>query len=409
MEKLHLFDPIIFKKDPTQLMVLFQYYQIYGVEMDLLTEERVKEALPFINDQFIDSERVNQIFISILKGKKGVVRTLKKMYELGFLARFIPEFSEIEGKVHYDLYHIHPVDIHSLLAVEELEKLMEGYYEKEFSLLTSLIRELEEPEILFLATLLHDIGKGKEGDHSIIGSKIVFEICLRFRLNKKDIDLISFLVRKHLLMIQVALRRDLNDEQVILRFVNEIEDPFRLKMLYIITFADLKAVGPDAWTHWKNVLLMELFMKASHILEKGTIFPFFKKGKILTELKDFLPASLFSEYAEYLPDRYLSHYKTEMIIKHIQMAASLNKEVLVIEYEIKNTYQAIVTICTKDRYGLFSKLAAAFSLNHLNILEAQIHTWGNGIALDIFFVEDKAKDMERRLNKFKRDLEDIIK
>ncbi len=405
---LSILNPSIFKEDPTQLMVLFQYYQLHDVEIDLYTEEKIKEKIAFIDEHFTDSEIVSQIFISILKRGKRVTRTLRKMHELGFLVHLIPEFSEIVGKTHYDLYHIHPIDVHSIMAVEELEKLKEGYYEKEFPLLSSLIREIEAPEIIFLSALLHDIGKAREGDHSVTGSKMVYEIGQRLRLGQKDIELLSSLVRNHLLMISVALKRDLKDEQAILRFVSEIGSLPLLKMLYLLTFADLKSVGPETWTHWKDTLLMELFIKASHILEKGYILPFFKKEMILAELKEFLPASVFSEYCEYLSDRYLSCYPLQRIIKHIQMACNLKEGPVVIENEINNDSQAIVTVCTKDRYGLFSKIAGAFSLNHLNILEAQIHTWENGIALDTFFIEDRTKDIERRLNKFKRDLGEII-
>ena len=170
-------------------------------------------------------------------------------------------FRTVEGKVHYDLYHVHPVDIHSILAVEELRKLRDGLYQKDYPLLTSLIRETEKPEILFLTTLLHDIGKGMDGDHSIMGAGIVERIGERMGLSAEDREFVGFLVNHHLLMVETALRRDLHDEQVILRFANEVKTLNQLKMLYLLTFADIKAVGPEAWTSWKDNLLMELFLE----------------------------------------------------------------------------------------------------------------------------------------------------
>ncbi len=403
--ELTLLDAMTFKREPARLMTLFQHTQAYRAKMDFRTEEAVMEALPFIDDRFRGSEKVNQAFLSILRKKEGVAAILKKMHELGFLSCYLPEFSAIEGKVHYDLYHVHPVDIHSLRAVEELERLGEGAYLKDYPLLSSLIRQIESPEILFLATLLHDIGKGEEGDHSVIGAEMARQIVNRMKLPPDGKELIGFLIRHHLFMLETAFRRDLNDEQVIFRFANEVKYLSHLKMLYVLTFADIKAVGPEAWTSWKNTLLMELFLKTSHFLERDAVTrPFLKGEEMIQRLKKSLLPEIFSGVAEHLPDRYLSSFSIEEIIRHVEMARSLSKEPLLVEWEIEKEVRAKVTICTKDRYGLFSKIAGCMFLNRLNVLEAQIHTWGNGLALDIFWVEDSTRELERRLQRFQRDL-----
>ncbi len=407
--ELHLLDPVTFKRDPAQLMILFEHCQTYETKMDFRIEEGVMEALPFIDDRFRHSEKVNQTFLSILRKGEAVDTLLRKMHELGFLSRYIPEFSEVEGKVHYDLYHVHPVDIHSILAVEELGKLRNGFYQKEYPLLTSLIREIEKPEILFLTTFLHDIGKGMEGNHSLMGAEISMRIGNRMGLSAEERELIGFLVSHHLLMVEIAFRRDLHDEQVILRFANEIKNINQLKMLYLLTFADIKAVGPEAWTSWKNTLLIELFLKTSHFFERDAITgPFLKRDEMIKKLRESLSEEIISEYAEHLPDRYLSCYSMEEIAHHIEMARSVEKEFLLVEWEIEKEAHAKVTVCTKDRYGLFSKMTGSMFLNRLNILEAQIHTWENGFALDTFWVEDITKDIERRLQQFRKDLKEIL-
>jgi [protein-PII] uridylyltransferase len=210
-------------------------------------------------------------------------------------------------------------------------------------------------------------------------------------------------------MIQTAFRRDLQDEQVILRFANEVKNLNQLKMLYLLTFADIKAVGPEAWTFWKNTLLMELFLKASHFFEKGAVAgPFVKGDEMIQKLQESLSQEIISEYGEHLPDRYLSCYSSIEITHHIEMARSIEKELLLVEWEIEKETQAKVTVCTKDRYGLFSKITGSMFLNRLNILEAQIHTWGNGVALDTFWVEDATKDIKSRLQQFKKDLMEIL-
>jgi len=407
--EIRLLDPVAFKRDPTQLMALFEHCQTHRAKMDFRTEEAVMEALPFIDDCFRNSEKVNQAFLSILRNGKAVDTILRKMHELGFLCRYIPEFSDVEGKVHYDLYHVHPVDIHSILAVEELGKLKEGLYQKDYPLLTSLIREIEKPENLFLTVLLHDIGKGTEGDHSLTGAEMVNRIGDRMGLSVEDKEFIGFLVSHHLLMVETALRRDLHDEQVILRFSNEVKNLNRLKMLCLLTFADVKAVGPEAWTSWKSTLIMELFLKASHLFEKGAVArTFLKAEEMLETLERSLSPEIFLAYSEHLPDRYLSCYSSGEIAHHIEMARSVEKELFLVDREIVKETQAKVTLCTKDRYGLFSKITGSMFLSRLNILEAQIHTWGNGIVLDTFWVEDATKNIERRLEQFRKDLGEIL-
>jgi [protein-PII] uridylyltransferase len=407
--ELHLLDPVAFKRDPAQLMTLFEHCQTHQVKMDFRMEEAVIEALPFVDDCFRTSQKVNRTFLSILSDGRRVDDLLRKMHELGLLSRYIPEFSGVEGKVHYDLYHVHPVDIHSILAVGELRRLREGHYQRDYPLLTKLITEIEKPGILFLAALLHDIGKGMDGDHSWVGAEMAERIGGRMGLSSEDRELIGFLISHHLLMVETAFRRDLHDEQVILRFANEVKHLNPLKMLYLITFADIKAVGPDAWTSWKDTLLMELFLKTSHFFEKDALTgPFLKGEDMAQKLRHSLSADLVSEHVEHLPDRYLSSYSLEEITRHIEMARSVEKELLFVEWRVEKEIQAKVTICTKDRYGLFSKITGSMFLNRLNILEAQIHTWENGIALDTFWVQDLTRDIERRLERFKKDLEEIL-
>jgi [protein-PII] uridylyltransferase len=154
---------------------------------------------------------------------------------------------------------------------------------------------------------------------------------------------------------------------------------------------------------------MELFLKTSHFFEREAITgPFLKGDEMIKTLEKSLSPEIFSEYAEHLPDRYLSCYTSEEIAHHIEMARSIAKELPTIEWVIESEIQAKVTICTKDRYGLFSKITGSMFLNRLNILEAQIHTWENSIALDTFWVEDITKDIERRLQQLRKDLREIL-
>jgi [protein-PII] uridylyltransferase len=180
-------------------------------------------------------------------------------------------------------------------------------------------------------------------------------------------------------------------------------------MLYLLTFADIKAVGPETWTDWKNSLLMELFLKTSRFFEKHEdLDPFSNEIDLSKGLEEFLPPSVVSEYSEHLPALYLSRHPLKEIARHIEMARLLAKESLFAEWEIEGGIRAKVTVCTRDRYGLFSRIAGSMFVNRLNILEAQIHTWANGVALDTFYVEDVTGEGERRLKQFKKDLEGVL-
>lgn len=407
--EIHLLEPDTFKREPFQLMNLFQHCQAFQAKPDLRTEEAVIEALPFIDERFQTSEQVHQTFLSILRQGRGVPDLLTKMHQTGLLSRYLPEFSEIEGLVHHDLYHVHPVDRHALLAVGELVNLKEGGYRQDYPLLTSTIQEVEHLDILLLTALLHDIGKGREGDHAVIGAEMAGQIARRMGLDRDKIALMEFLIRSHLLMLETAFRRDLNDEQAIVSFAQEVQDLTRLKMLYLLTFADIKSVGPGTWNSWKNSLLMELFLKTSHFFDPRKEHPGdLKRSERLARLGQLVSQDLLATYAEHLPDRYLTTYPPEEISSHLRMAQHLREETVVMRSVAEGEGRVKVTICTKDRYGLFAKIGGSFFLNRLNILEAQIHTWGNGIALDTFYVEDPTGEEQRRLQQFREDLEEIL-
>ena len=402
-------DVTSFKRDPSQWMALFEYCQRTGLEPDYRTEEAVMEALPFLDERFRQSESVHHSFLSILRKTDRAGAILRKMHELGVLSRYLPEFSEIEGKVHYDLYHVHPVDTHSILAVEELQKLRDGRYREDYPLLTSLIHEVQEPEVLLLTALLHDIGKAGKGDHSLTGAALARGIATRLGLPAHESEQVHFLVKHHLLMSEIALRRDLHDEQAILNFASHVEDLGQLRMLYLLTFADIKAVGPEAWTSWKDSLLMELFLKTVHLLERQEAGEKMARGeRILKTLRGQVPQDVLSPYSECLPLHYLSSYPAEDIADHLRMATGLEKQGLLVSWESKDSRRARVTVCTRDAYGLFSKIAGCMFLHRLNILEAQIHTWANGIVLDTFQVEDGTGDIQSRLQHFGETLEEVL-
>ncbi|HWI39971.1 MAG TPA: [protein-PII] uridylyltransferase, partial [Verrucomicrobiae bacterium] len=255
-------DEKVVEAEPARLMKMFEIAQKQGVTLSIGAKGLVRRSLHLVNDKFRRNREVNRSFFNILNSPKGVPETLRLMHHLEFLNHFIPEFERIYCKVQHDLYHIYTIDTHSLFAVEEIVRLWSGEREKELPVLTRVSREIGKRELMLLAVLLHDVGKGEGGGHAEKGAAMVPTIARRMGLSREDSDRLEFLVRHHILMTHIAQRRDLHDEKMIISFARQMEKSENLKMLYLLTYADLRAVGPDVWTEWKARLLQELYEKA---------------------------------------------------------------------------------------------------------------------------------------------------
>jgi len=253
--------PEVLETSPDNLIRVFDDAQKYNCQLTHETREMLRQNLHLIDDDFRRSAEANATFFSVLKWKESVYETLLEMHRAGVLGAFIPEFGRLLCMVLHDAYHIYTVDQHSLRLIKEIERLKAGDYAESAPLLTQLAREAEEIELLYLGLMFHDIGKGFGGGHSEIGAHMVRTIARRMRLNADAGALVEFLVRHHLLMTHTAFRRDLEDEKTIFDFAKVMGSVDNLKMLYLLTFADVKAVGPEVWNPWKASLLGELYVK----------------------------------------------------------------------------------------------------------------------------------------------------
>ena len=349
-------------------------------------------------------------FLEILRQPKGLARTLRDMHHLQFLNRFIPEFGRIYCKVQHDAYHIYTVDIHSIFAVEEIAKLWLGDYREKKPLLTQVAKDIEKRELLLLAVLLHDIGKGEGKDHSNKGADMVPTIARRLGLNKEDSLRLEFLVRNHLVMAHISQRRDLHDDKLIIQFARSMGMSENLKMLFLLTFADIKAVGPDVWSEWKGLLLQELYEKTYEILERGN-FQLEKRSEKLRNRKRKVVERLADEYdpkqvkdlLATLGTRYLLSYHSVTIAEHLRVVLGRGERTLAlkVEQDAEADYTQ-VTISTLDIPGLFSKIAGVMAANGINILGAQIFTTGNGVALDILQVRSPGGERITSTDKWDR-------
>jgi len=412
-------DETIIEKDPTLLIKIFEHAQRQGATLNLRVKTLIRNSLHLVNDKFRRSKEVNASFFAILRCEKGVVETLRLMHHLEFLNRFIPEFERIHCKVQHDLYHIYTVDIHSLFCVEELVALWTGEHAKTLPLLTQLAREVDKRELLLLAVLLHDVGKGGGGRHAELGAEMMPTIARRMGLSKEDTERLEFLVLQHLLFAHIAQRRDLHDERMIVDFARQMQKSENLKMLYLLTYADIRGVGPDVWTDWKANLLQELYEKAYKVLERGDFrleasSERVKKVKrlVVELLADDLPVAAVKEELQAMATRNLLANAPKVLAEHVRTLIKLNGTNLLVQvrHEQESGYTNVM-ICTYDVPGLFSKITGVMAANGLNILGAQIHTSSNGKALDILQVNSPQRQLVTdgaRWRKVEEDLQQVL-
>jgi [protein-PII] uridylyltransferase len=401
--------------DPLLLLEVYSQSARIGYELSMEADRLVKEFLFLVDDPFRSSRQNVDAFLKIINDPNGHL-AVDQMHEAGFLEAFIPELAQVRDRVQFDTYHIYPVGRH---VIETYRYLATLGRESEI-LLLDLFSELGDPEPLRLAGIFHDIGK-IGNNHARRGAAITEKILKRFGYDEDKTAVVLFLIRNHLLLAETATRRDLNDEKVIVQCARIIEDPVRLKMLYLLTWADARATGPRAWNDWIANLVQELFFKVLHIMETGELATTDAARRAArTESvirrsmhKDMSEAEL-SAFMEAMPPRYLLEISPKEVMYHMGLVARLRErlradgpnECMVEPREVEGEGCWTTIFIAKDRPGLFSIFAGVLSLNNINILSAQIYTWQDGTVVDVFKVthpldplhaQDTWKRVERNL------------
>jgi len=412
-------DESVVEKNPAVLMQIFELAQKHGVKLNIRVKWLIRRSLHLVNDKFRRNRTVNQAFLNILRSDKEVAETLRLMHHLEFLNEYIPEFEHIYCKVQHDLYHIYTVDIHTLFAVEQIEKILNGQLAEELPLPCSVARQIGKRELLILAVMFHDIGKGEGGGHAEKGAAMIPTISRRMGLSREDSERLEFLVRNHLLFAHIAQRRDLSDEKMIMQFARQMETSENLKMLYLLTVADVRAVGSDVWSNWKASLLNELYEKVFNILERDD-FKLERSSerartirRTVRKMVEYdIPAVVAREELRAMPVRYLLSTPLALIAEHLRLLVKLESHdlVLTVRHEPEFGYTT-VTICTFDVHGLFAMITGVMAANGLNILGAQINTSKKGKVLDILQVNSPQGFLitdENRWNKTEDDLRQVL-
>jgi [protein-PII] uridylyltransferase len=381
-------------ENPYLLLTIFEQSASLGLPLSVEARRLVKEFRHLIDDDIRSSPRAAQVLKRVLEAPVGSFDVLEEMLNTGVLVSLIPEMGGLIHRIQYDEYHLYPVDKHSLRTVQVLKDFGSPGADHQDALYHQILAEIGRPDLLLWAGLFHDIGKTLPGqDHARHGAELAREIFRRLHFSGPDIDTTAFLIREHLLLVNTATRRDLNDEKTVVQCARQLGDVDRLRMLYLLTVADSRATGPKAWNDWIAVLFKELFFKVLHILETeelatpAAVNIVAKKKDELFHVAQFLSRDELGKLFEQMSLRYLHSTSVKDMVRHIELYRLLDEGDSVLEtHPHRGSKYRSVTVCAKDRPGLFSRIAGVFTLNNLNILSAEIYTWRNGIALDIFKV-----------------------
>jgi [protein-PII] uridylyltransferase len=374
------------------LLHVFELAALYSVRLAPSLIELIRQTAPKLPKTV--TPEASRTFLAILRATGQVGLQLREMYRTGVLEIILPQMTHVRCLLQFNQYHAYTVDEHSLRAIEAAER-----YEGDPGAMGTAYRNIKHRDVLHLALLLHDLGKGYEQDHSEVGRQIAADVAARLGLSEQHTQMLVFLVHKHLMMAHLAFRRDLSDEQMLVRFSRDVGSPEILRMLLILTASDMTAVGPTTWTNWKAELLIGMFEGALPILSGEP--PKFRQAeriqRIAAEVRRSLaqmpgtPLELRDDKLESLPLHYLSATPTEQIARDLVAIRELPPD----EILITGNYDAVTAtveyrIITRDAVGsgLFHKITGALASKGLQILSANICTTTEGIVIDSFRVRD---------------------
>jgi [protein-PII] uridylyltransferase len=397
----------IFRDSPRRLMRVFLHAQQRHLRIHPDLAQLIRNQLSLVDREFLNDEHVRETFLTILDRRGEVSRTLRTMHEVNFLGKYIPEFGKLTCLVQHEFYHQYAADEHTLVCLEQLDKIWEAK-EPPYKHYAPLFQSLERPGLLYLALLLHDVGKAADheiGKHAQVGAHLAMRAARRLQLEAPAANTVEYLVENHLLMATLSQRRDLDDASVIRNFARQAGTPEKLNLLTLLTFSDSQGTSDKLWNGFKDSLLWQLHSRSMALLTGGTEFRrasqkarddlrYAVRELAARRISDEELAAHFSQ----LPDRYYEIYTPKQILDDVELAHRFMHR-LVLEnqralapvtawIDERDRGYSLVKVCTWDRAGLFGKIAGSLSAAGLNIMGAQIFTRADGIVLDTFFVND---------------------
>ncbi len=400
--------------DPEVLLRLFHFVAVHGLRLSTTTEYKIEQVLPSLAATPPRGAEL-WLYLGEILTQSHAAHALRAMHSLRLLTLLLPELKMIDSLVVRDFYHRFTVDEHSFLAIDSLHRLRQvrTEWEKQYA---GILDELEQPELLYLSLLLHDTGKGVPSENHVEGSVAIAEQCLeRLDLESSERETVLFLIGNHLEM-SFALRRDIFDSATVAAFADKVGTPERLKMLCLFTYADIKAVNPDALTPWKAENVWQLYIAAANQLNRNLDQRLHPDADVddekLTRLRTLAPVAgkNVKAFLEGLPQRYLRTYPATEVLHHLEMAEDLGKHPIQLDLK-RGRHWFELTLVTNDRPFLFGKVAGALAAWGMNIVKATAFSNQAGTVVDTFYFTDRFRTLELNLSeweRFKRGVNDVL-
>ncbi len=405
-----------FADEPVRLIEIFQLADLHGLEIHPLAMRAAQRDARMIDKNVRRDARANALFLDVLTSPRDPETVLRWMNESTVFGRFVPDFRRVVAQMQFDMYHHYTVDEHSIRAIGLLAEIERGDLKADHPLSTAIMRQIVSRRVLFVATLLHDIAKGRGGDHSILGAEVAKSLCPRLGLNPAETETVAWLVRHHLLMSATAFKRDLADFKTILDFAQAVQSPERLRLLLVLTVVDIRAVGPGVWNSWKRQLLSDLYEATEEVLrlghkQRGRDERIIAKKAQLAKVLN-LPPDTFATLARRLPDAYWIAEPDDIIERNARhMLANKDTDFAIDACYYSERGATLVTVFAADHPGLFYRIAGAIHLAGGNIIDARIHTSSDGMAVDNFLIQDPLGRPFRehgQLERLSRNIQDAL-
>lgn len=393
----------IFADDPVRMVRVFQVMQKRNAVLSPELENIMRARLGVVTRKFLWLPEVREMLTDIMRQKGRVGRVVRKMHELGILGSLIPEFAPLTCLVQHEFYHRYTADEHTIVCIEQLDRVLQDEAEP-YVKYRKIFLNCDKPEILYLALILHDVGKaGNTGDHSQLSTQLAVRFGRRMRIRGRELQNLSFLVDHHMTLTEFALRRNLEDPKTIRDFARIVQDKERLDLLMLMTFADVQGIGDSSWSNWKEGLVWTLYLSTMEVLEdeveflrKAEVARKDLKKRVVQHLSQEIDPGEYEAHFSALPSNYFSHTGEEQIVQDIklvheffvkQLVAEGNPLIPVVRWEDRPLEDhSQVGIVTWDRDQLFTKIVGSFAVAGLNILSADIWTREDHIVIDAFRV-----------------------
>jgi [protein-PII] uridylyltransferase len=382
-----------FEADPVRLLEVFSIADAEGLEIHPETMRLISRDARLIGGEVRKDPRANALFLDLLTSRRDPETVLRWLNEAGVFGRFVPDFGRVNAQMQFDMYHHYTVDEHTIRAIGLLARIERGELAADHPLANKIVHKLGSRRALYVAVLLHDIAKGRGGDHSILGAEIAVKLCPRLGLDEGETELVAWLVRYHLLLSATAQKRDLADWKTITDFVEVVQSIERLRQLTLLTIVDIRAVGPGTWNSWKRQLIAELYNAAEERLRLGHVQygreerVAAKKARVAERLG--AASGLVETVGAELADAYWIAEPEDIIAMNLRQLDAAGSAPLSIATEYYAARGAtLVTVVAADHPGLFYRIAGGIHLAGGNIIDARIHTARNGMAVDNFLVQD---------------------